>query len=295
MPAHLRREGQQGARIPAHLRRQGVKTHATCLRTCADPVPVDNEMRLRSDGVGARHETTEPELLRRGVRRRGADRPPVRLRSRHGAGVAAEGGLSASTVRYYYRNQSHLLACAFAAVDDHFSHELGRHPFAPGRLGRGTSPESRTPSTSWRSTCRPMAPGSSGSACCTPTRRGGGTTGTWRSRSGASTDDCSTCATGCLRAWACRPRRRSARRRILRAVVTGLAEEVVTLAEPPEGELGHAAARPVHRPRGARRVDPAPPRGPTEPRSCQPADPSRRSTSRPAGRQGRLTIANLTS
>ena len=54
--------------------------------------------------------------------------------------VAAEGGLSASTVRYYYRNQSHLLACAFAAVDDHFSHELGRHPFAPGRLGRGDKP-----------------------------------------------------------------------------------------------------------------------------------------------------------
>ncbi|KRF37529.1 hypothetical protein [Nocardioides sp. Soil805] len=54
--------------------------------------------------------------------------------------VATEGDLSPSTVRYYFRNQSHLLACAFSAVDDHFRHELGSHPFALGRFGRGEPP-----------------------------------------------------------------------------------------------------------------------------------------------------------
>jgi AcrR family transcriptional regulator len=37
--------------------------------------------------------------------------------------VAAESGVSPSTVRYHFRDQSHLLACAFTAVDDHFSSE----------------------------------------------------------------------------------------------------------------------------------------------------------------------------
>ena len=45
--------------------------------------------------------------------------------------VATEAGLSPSTVRYYYRTQSHLLACAFAAVEDHFAHAARRAPVRP--------------------------------------------------------------------------------------------------------------------------------------------------------------------
>lgn len=152
--------------------------------------------------------------------------------------VAAEGDLSPSTVRYYYRNQSNLLACAFAAVDDHFSHELGRHAFAPGRLGRGEQPR--------------VEDAVDVLAIHLPTH-------------GHALER--------LRLSAAQAHRQA---RVLRAVVTGLAEEVVTLPEPPEGE------RPLGLPdrftdRGVRAVLGQHLRAVLD-----------------AGRQSRLTIANLT-
>ncbi len=48
--------------------------------------------------------------------------------------VALESDLSPSTLRHHYRTQSHLLACAFASVEDHFAHEVAL-AFAPARPG----------------------------------------------------------------------------------------------------------------------------------------------------------------
>lgn len=150
--------------------------------------------------------------------------------------VAAEGGLSASTVRYYYRNQSHLLACAFAAVDDHFSHELGRHPFAPGRLGRGDKPR--------------VEDAVDVLAVHLPTDGAGlerlrllHAYKAW----GRHDWDMAVTVGGFDRRLLDLSHRvlvglglptphAQRQARILRAVVTGLAEEVVTLAGPPEGE-----------------------------------------------------------
>ncbi len=42
--------------------------------------------------------------------------------------VATEAGLSPSTVRHHYRTQSHLLACAFAGIEDHFARALWSAP-----------------------------------------------------------------------------------------------------------------------------------------------------------------------
>jgi AcrR family transcriptional regulator len=101
--------------------------------------------------------------------------------------VALEGGLSPSTVRSHYGTQSHLLACSFAAVEDHFARELSRTSHLLDR----------------RADVR-VEDAVQVLAVHLPT-------------DGDGLDQ--------LR-----------QARLLRALVTGLAEEIVTVCEPPEGE-----------------------------------------------------------
>lgn len=191
--------------------------------------------------------------------------------------VAAEGDLSPSTVRYYYRNQSHLLACAFAAVDDHSSHELGRHAFAPGRLGRG-EPLRVEDALEVLEVLQPTHGHALERLRLLHAYKAWGRHD-WDMAVVVSGFDrrllhlCQRVLLGLGLPPA--PVHRQAR--VLRAVVTGLAEEVVTLPEPPEGE------RPLGLPdrctdRGVRAVL-----------------GQHLGAVLDAGRQSRLTIANLTS
>ncbi len=152
--------------------------------------------------------------------------------------VAAEGGLSPSTVRYYYGTQSHLLACAFAAVDDHFSHELGRHAFAPGRLGRGEHPRIEDAVDVLAIHLPTHGKALERLRLLHAYKAWGRHDGEMAITVGGFDQRllhlCQRVLWGLDLPLA--PVQRQAR--ILRAVVTGLAEEVVTLAEPPEGERG---------------------------------------------------------
>lgn len=152
--------------------------------------------------------------------------------------VAQEGGLSASTVRYHFRNQSHLLACAFAAVDDHFSHQLGG---LQGQHRRAVAA---------RQGPVPVGDAVAVLAVHVPTHG----VGLERLRllhayKAWARHDWDTAITiagfddrllglcrGVLLGLGVPPVQSRRQARILRAILTGLAEEVVTLADPPEGE-----------------------------------------------------------
>ena len=206
--------------------------------------------------------------------------------------VATEGGLSPSTVRHHYRNQSHLAGLRV---------RRGRGPLRP-RAGwtfaRSVRDEDadgrRTPSTSWRPTCRPTATGSTGSGCCTPTRRGPGTTGTWRSCGGLRPSGCSSCACGVCLGLGLHPRCRPCGR----PASCGRSSPVwrrrsSPSPRPPEGEPA-SACRPAHRPRRASRSSPSTSDAMRVDRSRSTGRAGRSTGGRPTGRQSRLTIANLT-
>ena len=146
--------------------------------------------------------------------------------------VATEGVLSPSTVRHHYRNQSHLLACAFAMVEDHFARQLWK---APVRDEDATVADVvRTLATRLPT----EGPGLDQLRLLHAYKA-------WARHDWdmavlmAGHDDrllelCLGCCLGLglTRVQALR------QARILRALLTGLAEEIVTLADPPAGELG---------------------------------------------------------
>jgi AcrR family transcriptional regulator len=153
--------------------------------------------------------------------------------------VAAESGISPSTVRYHFRDQSHLLACAFTAVDDHFSHrdrwrsaplygdELLEVSEAVGILAArlptdGESLEQLRLLHAYRAWARhdwDMA----------------------ISMSGFDRRLLNLCQ-GVLQRLGLSPAHVRRQARILRVVLGGLAEEIVTLCGPPEGERSLALA-----------------------------------------------------
>lgn len=153
--------------------------------------------------------------------------------------VAAESGISPSTVRYHFRDQSHLLACAFTAVDDHFSHRdfwrsAPLHREEPLEVSdavevlvarlptAGKSLEQLRLLHAYRAWARHD----------------------WDLAISMSRYDrrlLNLCLTVCLRLGLTRaqaPRQA----RVLRVVLGGLAEEIVTLCGPPEGERPLALA-----------------------------------------------------
>lgn len=147
--------------------------------------------------------------------------------------VALEGGLSPSTVRSHYRTQSHLLACAFAAVEDHFAREVSRTSHLLDRRADVRVEDAvqvlavHLPThgdgldqlrllhayTAWArhdwDMAIPMA--------------------------GFDQRFHHLCLTVCARLGVSRVHA-GRQARLLRALVTGLAEELVTVCEPPEGE-----------------------------------------------------------
>ena len=153
--------------------------------------------------------------------------------------VAAESGISPSTVRYHFRDQSHLLACAFTAVDDHFSHrdlwrsaplycdELLEVPEAVGILAArlptdGESLEQLRLLHAYRAWARHD----------------------WDMAISMSSFDrrlLNLCQT-VLQRLGLSPAHVRRQARVLRVVIGGLAEEIVTLCSPPEGERALALA-----------------------------------------------------
>lgn len=147
--------------------------------------------------------------------------------------VATEGGLSPSTVRHHYRTQSFLLACAFAGIEDHFAGALRKAPVPD---------EDATVADAVTTLATRLPTDGDGlhhlrllHAYKAWARHD------WDMAVLVSANDdrlLELCLRLCLgmglsRAQALR------QARILRALVTGLAEEIVTIAvAPPEGELG---------------------------------------------------------
>lgn len=147
--------------------------------------------------------------------------------------VALESGLSPSTLRHHYRNQSHLLACAFAAVEDHFVREVHGRSHLLYRDARIPIEDAVHVLVTRLPTERPALDRLRLlHAYKAWARHDWGMAIVMAGFDDRLLDQClRVClALGLTRVQALR------QARVLRALLTGLAEEIVTLAGPPEGE-----------------------------------------------------------
>ncbi|WP_107773019.1 TetR/AcrR family transcriptional regulator [Nocardioides sediminis] len=153
--------------------------------------------------------------------------------------VAAESGVSPSTVRYHFRDQSHLLACAFTAVDDHFSH---RDMWRAAPLHRVEVLE--VSEAVQIMMARLPADGESLEQLRLLHAYRAWARHDWTmaiSMSGFDRRLLNLCQV-VLQRLGLPPAHVRRQARILRVVIGGLAEEIVTLCEPPEGERRLALA-----------------------------------------------------